>query len=79
MKSKIYYNCIKHLFDLIAKISDGEGIDVYYANDYIRRCFPKLAVITLDYEEQVRVTGVKSNVYCTMCTIDLDKREDLEA
>ena len=35
--------------------------------------------MSLDYKEQVKVTGVKSNTYYTIYKINLEDREDLEA
>ena len=41
-------------------------------------CYPIIAGFSVDYEEQVLITGVKSGQHCTICTVASDQREDLE-
>ncbi|KAH6281654.1 hypothetical protein HBI38_177430 [Parastagonospora nodorum] len=41
-----------------------------------RQCYPTICAILADYEEQVLLTGVKKNRYCTRCTRCLDKGHD---
>jgi len=77
-RSRIFHECLKVLFDPIMRYSDGEGLNVLCADNLVRRCFPIIAVMAVDHEEQVKLTGVKANTHCTMCRVHPDDREDLE-
>ena len=78
-KCRIFQECMRIIFDPVREASDGEGWNIPCSDGWYRRCFPMLAVMAIDYEEQVLITGVKSNRHCSLCTIDPDMREDLEA
>ena len=77
-RNQVFHESIRIMFDPIIRISDGEGIDVGCADGWTRRCFPIIVVMAIDYEEQVKVTGVKSNQHCTICKVRVEEREDLE-
>ena len=40
-----------------------------YANDYIKHCYPIQANLMLDYKEQVLITGIKSNMQCSIYNV----------
>ncbi|KAH6012137.1 hypothetical protein HBI84_024650 [Parastagonospora nodorum] len=42
-----------------------------------RQCYLTICAILADYEEQVLLTSIKKNCYCTRCTIAPNNREDL--
>ncbi|KAH6129324.1 hypothetical protein HBI69_000150 [Parastagonospora nodorum] len=52
------------------------GILLACADGRIRQCYLTICAILADYEEQVLLTGVKKNCYCTRCTRCLDKGHD---
>ena len=56
---------------------EKEGIVIPCADGFERRCFPVLAGCLMDYEEQVILTGVKSNRHCTICHVHPKNREIL--
>ena len=39
-----------------------KGIELVCADGYKRRCYPILAGLMVDYEEQVLITGIKANM-----------------
>lgn len=43
----------------------------------VRQCQPIVAGMTVDYEEHVVITGIKSGMQCSMCQIPPEKRENL--
>ncbi|KAH4751423.1 hypothetical protein HBH63_242170 [Parastagonospora nodorum] len=53
------------------------GILLACADGRTRQCYLTICAILADYEEQVLLTGVKKNRYCTRCTVAPDDREDL--
>ena len=79
LRSKLFHECLRMIFDPVMAYANGEGLQVACADGWTRRCFPVIAAMALDYEEQVKITGVKSNIHCTICTIPPNQREDLEA
>ncbi|KAH3938437.1 hypothetical protein HBH53_258760 [Parastagonospora nodorum] len=52
------------------------GILLACADGRTRQCYLTICAILADYEEQVLLTGVKKNRYCTRCTRCLDKGHD---
>jgi Plavaka transposase len=54
-----------------------EGTIIRCADGRDRKCFPILAGIMADYEEQALLTGVMSGRQCTTCTVPPSLREDL--
>ena len=52
-----------------------EGIEIRYADGFKRRCYPVLAGLMVDYEEQVLITGVKANMQCSICHVPPKERE----
>ncbi|KAH3948522.1 hypothetical protein HBH53_101860 [Parastagonospora nodorum] len=53
------------------------GILLACADGRTRQCYPTICAILANYEEQVLLTGVKKNRYCTRCTVAPNDREDL--
>ena len=47
----------------------AEGTNIKCADGYTRHCFPILAKILADMEEQNLLTNVKHNQHCTTCII----------
>ena len=52
-----------------------EGIEIRCADGFKRRCYPVLAGLMVDYEEQVLITGVKANIQCSICHVPPKERE----
>ena len=52
-----------------------EGIEIWCANSFKRRCYPVLADLMVDYEEQVLITEVKANMQCSICHVPPKKRQ----
>ena len=52
-----------------------EGIEIWCANDFKRRCYLLLAGLMVDYEEQVLITGVKANMQCSIYHVPTKERE----
>ncbi|KAH5748894.1 hypothetical protein HBI88_249260 [Parastagonospora nodorum] len=52
------------------------GILLACADGRTRQCYPTICAILANYEEQVLLTSVKKNCYCTRCTRCLDKGHD---
>ena len=63
------------LFDIALLETFKEGIEIWYANDFKRCCYPVLAGLMVDYEEQVLITGAKTNMQCFICHVPPKKRE----
>ncbi|KAF2715839.1 hypothetical protein K431DRAFT_289888, partial [Polychaeton citri CBS 116435] len=78
LRNQVFHECLRVLFDPVMETSSGEGLDIACADGWTRQCFPIIAAMVIDHEEQVKVTGVKSNSHCTMCQVKPDDREDLE-
>ena len=78
IRSRIFYECLKVLFDLVIRYTDGEGLDVTYADGLIRRYFLIIIVVYIDYEEQVKLTSVKANTHYTIYRVLPSERKDLE-
>ena len=52
-----------------------EDIEIRCTNRFKRRCYPVLAGLMVDYEEQVLITGVKANMQCSICHVPPKERE----
>ncbi|KAH6106398.1 hypothetical protein HBI64_236390 [Parastagonospora nodorum] len=65
LKSQVYYYCIGKLLSQNAAKS---GILLACADGRTRQCYLTICAILADYEEQVLLTGIKKNRYCTRCT-----------
>ncbi|THZ51318.1 hypothetical protein D6C86_10541 [Aureobasidium pullulans] len=76
-RARAFHMCLDKIFREIGSLY-LRGTEVECADGYVRRCFPTLAAITTDYEEQVLLTGVLSNKECPVCKIHPNLREDLE-
>ncbi|KAH5236834.1 hypothetical protein HBI72_243840 [Parastagonospora nodorum] len=68
---------IRDLFLKTLENAAKSGILLACADGRIRQCYLTICAILADYEEQVLLTGVKKNRYCTRCTVAPDDREDL--
>jgi hypothetical protein len=55
-----------------------DGIQIKCADGHYRNCFPIIAGIMADYEEQALLTGVKSGRHCTICQVPPSEREHLQ-
>ncbi|KAH6485027.1 hypothetical protein HBI55_204150 [Parastagonospora nodorum] len=75
LKSQVYYYCIGKLLSPLENAAKSR-ILLACADGRIRQCYPTICAILADYEEQVLLTGVKKNRYCTRCTRCLDKGHD---
>ena len=53
------------------------GFYVFCADGFYRQCHPIIAGFMVNYEEQVLITGIKSNNHCSICQVPPDKRENL--
>lgn len=60
-------------FEQLAK----KGVNIRCANDFTKRCHPIIGGMMVDYEEQVLITGIKKNRYCSICTVPPDERQNL--
>ncbi|KAH5469864.1 hypothetical protein HBI22_186110 [Parastagonospora nodorum] len=76
LKSQVYYYCMGKLLSPLENAAKS-GILLACADGRIRQCYPTICAILADYEEQVLLTSVKKNRYCTRCTVAPDDREDL--
>ncbi len=47
------------------------------ANGNVRQCHPIIAGISVDYEVQVVITGIKLGMQCSMCQVPPNERENL--
>jgi Plavaka transposase len=54
-----------------------KGVKLRCADGYKRNCFPILAKILSDHEEQCLLTGVKHNQHCTVCLVPPVERTNL--
>ena len=52
-----------------------EGIEIRCADGFKRRCYPIFAGLMVDYEEQVLITGVKTNMQCSICHLPPKERK----
>ncbi|KAH4110745.1 hypothetical protein HBH46_011800 [Parastagonospora nodorum] len=68
---------ITKIRDLLLKKNVAKsGILLACADGRTRQCYLTICAILANYEEQVLLTGVKKNRYCTRCTRCLDKGHD---
>ncbi len=54
-----------------------EGLLMMCADGSVRRLHLIIAGMSVDYEEQVVITGIKSGMQCSMCQIPPEERENL--
>lgn len=54
-----------------------EGIEILCADNFKQRCYPILARVMVDYEEQVLITKIKSNIQCFKYQVLSKKQENL--
>lgn len=54
-----------------------QGIRLQCADGMVRLCFPIICGFSIDYEEQVVVTGVKSGEHCPICEVPPQERQNL--
>ena len=47
------------------------------ANGNLRKCHPIIVSMSVDYEEQVVITSIKSGMQCSMCQVPSNERENL--
>ena len=59
------------------EILSREGMRILYADNAERLCYPIIAGIMADYEEQVLITGVKNQRHCSMCKVPPNDRENI--
>ncbi|KAH3955999.1 hypothetical protein HBH51_258630 [Parastagonospora nodorum] len=74
LKSQVYHYCMSKLLSQNAAKS---RILLACADGRIRQCYPTICAILADYEEQVLLTGVKKNRYCTRLMKMLDFMQDM--
>ncbi|KAH6025710.1 hypothetical protein HBI54_243530 [Parastagonospora nodorum] len=65
LKSQVYHYCIGKLLSQNAAKS---GILLTCADGRTRQCYLTICAILANYEEQVLLTSIKKNRYCTRCT-----------
>jgi hypothetical protein len=70
---KIDVNTIHLAIEKLGK----EGFNVTCADGYVRLCYPIITRMTVNYEEQALITGVKSGQHCSICTVPSNERENL--
>ncbi|KAH6102167.1 hypothetical protein HBI64_252750 [Parastagonospora nodorum] len=75
LKSQVYYYCIGKLL-LPLENAAKSRILLACADGRTRQCYLTICAILADYEEQVLLTSVKKNRYCTRCTRCLNKGHD---
>ena len=61
--------------DVVALVEHKDGIELVCTDGYKRRCYPVLAGLMVDYEEQVFITGIKGNMQCSICYVPPKERE----
>ena len=47
------------------------------ANGNVQKCHSIIASMSVIYEEQVVITGIKSGMQCSMCQVPPNERENL--
>ncbi|KAH6109772.1 hypothetical protein HBI64_222650 [Parastagonospora nodorum] len=67
LKSQVYHYCMGKLLSPLENAAKS-GILLACADRRTRQCYLTICAILADYEEQVLLTGVKKNRYCTRCT-----------
>ena len=63
------------VLDIVLLETYKEGIEIRCTDGFKRRCYPVLAGLMVDYEEQVLITGVKANMQCSICHVPPKERE----
>ena len=64
--------------DIIALESVAvQGLLMMCKDRNVRQCHPIVASMSVDYEEQVVITGIKSGMQCLMCQVPPKERENL--
>ncbi len=54
-----------------------EDLLMMCADRNVQQCHPIIAGISIDDEEQVVITGIKSSMQCSMCQVPPNERENL--
>ncbi|KAH5465659.1 hypothetical protein HBI22_249470 [Parastagonospora nodorum] len=67
LKSQVYYYCIGKLLSPLENAAKSR-ILLACADGRTRQCYPTICAILADYEEQVLLTSIKKNRYCTRYT-----------
>ena len=55
--------------DIAALLEHKDGIKLVCVDGYKRRCYPVVASLMMDYEDQVLITGIKANMQCSICHV----------
>ncbi|KAH5133891.1 hypothetical protein HBH70_143220 [Parastagonospora nodorum] len=67
LKSQVYYYCIGKLLSPLENAAKSR-ILLACADGRTRQCYLTICAILANYEEQVLLTSIKKNRYCTRCT-----------
>ncbi|KAH5748858.1 hypothetical protein HBI88_096610 [Parastagonospora nodorum] len=67
LKSQVYHYCIGKLLSPLENAAKSR-ILLACADGRTRQYYPTICAILADYEEQVLLTSIKKNCYCTRCT-----------
>jgi hypothetical protein len=54
-----------------------KGFNVVCADGFVRKFYPIIAGMMVDYEEQALITGIKSGQHCSICKVPPNERETL--
>ena len=54
-----------------------EGLLMMCTDENVQQCHPIIAGMSVDYKEQVVITGIKSGMQCSMCQVPPNERENL--
>lgn len=77
-RCELLHACLARMLNPVAMATPGEGWDILCADGMTRRCFPVIAAMTIDHEEQAVMAGTRGTSQCPLCEVDPKQREDLE-
>ncbi|CZS92430.1 uncharacterized protein RAG0_02928 [Rhynchosporium agropyri] len=76
IKAELYHRSMQ-IFTYEMEAMTKEGVWMRCSDGYIRKCFPVIAGMCIDYPEQCLVTGVKNGPHCPRCEVRPEHRENL--
>ena len=60
---------------VLVLLEHKDGIELMCVNGNKRHCYPVLACLMVDYNEQVLITGIKANMHCSISHVLPKERE----
>ena len=71
MLANLYHSCLGRIFEPLVE-AGTQGVRMFQGDGVAHHCYPILACLSMDYQEQVLATGIKTGLYPN-CPIPRDE------